>query len=316
MTCSERTQLPWPLHIASAAILLKPVSAFKHRIVLTSNTTHSPTPQAPWPGVYYPLGPPQGLNFIPPLAFNPSPSFQQGFSFQNTFPATFNTSVPSQDPSTSRTLLGNITNAANTGRPARKKRKLQNLPDAEPSRSCRHLDPGPAPDAPSVFGVGPSTSAVDAAATASDSVFHPSLVNIPGINFGSLLEKPTGSGASATDVWTFVCGVHTDAAPPTPLLPLEMTPIRPDKKKFSHLACRCCSLDKWRTWKNVDGQTMAIRDHLKAAHSKVYREIVLTKKLKGFETLAAMTQVAPGEQEEFLLPGFYDWLVKWIAVDD
>ena len=43
---------------------------------------------------------------------------------------------------------------------------------------------------------------------------------------------------------------------------------------------------------------------------------MLLKQLKGWETIGASTKPAPGEREEFSLPGFYERLVKWIAVDD
>ncbi|KAJ6597887.1 hypothetical protein B0H10DRAFT_1959640 [Mycena sp. CBHHK59/15] len=278
-----------------------------------------PTPQAAWPGVYFPPGPPQGPNFMSGQDFNASPSFPQNYSFQHTFPTSFNTAVPSQGHSTSRTPLGNVTNAANvvpaaTQRPKRKRRS-QNQ-DAEPSRSRRRTDSSPAPNAPSVYGVGPSAAAADAGERASESVFHPSLVNIPGVDFGSLLDKRTSSSASATDVWYFVRGVHTDAKPATPLSEIEMTPKRPDRKEFSHVACRFCPLDKWRTWKNVDGQTSVIRDHLKADHYRVWVDVVFHKKLKGWNTIGASRKAAAGEHEEFSLPGFYDRLAKWIAVDD
>ncbi|KAJ7703836.1 hypothetical protein B0H14DRAFT_3903685 [Mycena olivaceomarginata] len=262
-----------------------------------------PTPQAAWPGVYFPPGPPQGPNLMPGQDFNASPSFHQNYSFQHTFPTSFNTAVPSQGPSTSRTPLGNVTNAASaapaaTQRPKRK-RQSQN-PDAEPPRSRRRTESGPVPNAPSVYGVGPSASAADAGERTSESVFHPSLVNIPG---------PLTSG-------TLSGGFIPMLRPPHPLPKLEMTPKRPDTKEFSHVACCFCPLDKWRTWKNVNGQTSVICDHLKADHYRVWVDVVFHKKLKGWETIGASRKAAAGEREEFSLPGFYDRLEKWIAVDD
>jgi hypothetical protein len=85
---------------------------------------------------------------------------------------------------------------------------------------------------------------------------------------------------------------------------------------FSLIYLYCIRLEKWSTWKNVDGQTTAIQNHLKVEHGKVWRELILLKQLKGWETIGASTQTAPGEREEFSIPGFYDRLVKWIAVDD
>ncbi|KAJ7794068.1 hypothetical protein B0H14DRAFT_2622246 [Mycena olivaceomarginata] len=76
--------------------------------------------------------------------------------------------------------------------------------------------------------------------------------------------------------------------------------------------------DQWTTWKNVKGQTTAIHNHLKSqSHEKVWHDIVLLKQLKGWETLGTSNKNSPsGEHEPFSLPGFYNRLVKWIAVDD
>jgi hypothetical protein len=76
--------------------------------------------------------------------------------------------------------------------------------------------------------------------------------------------------------------------------------------------------DEWTTWKNVEGQTTAIRNHLKSqSHEKVWHDMVLLKQLKGWETLGTSNKNSPsGEHEPFSLPGFYNRLVKWIAVDD
>ncbi|KAF7330238.1 putative AC transposase [Mycena venus] len=245
--------------------------------------------------------------FNPAPAFHPAPSFGQQFGFQNTFPATFNTAVP--PPSQPRVPFVDATNTINSAAAtAQQKRKRTN--DIGNRRTRRRVDPR---TEPAVFGVGPSTTFAAAAATASESVSHPGL---PQANLGSLIDKPTTSGAAATDVWFFVRGAHTDVAPNV-LPPLsEMVPIRPDKKEFSHLSCRFCPLEKWTTWKNVEGQTASIRHHLKTTHTKVWKELVFLKKLKGYETLGAANNQDPGEREEFSIPVFYDKLAKWIAVDD
>ncbi|KAJ7834015.1 hypothetical protein B0H13DRAFT_2110220 [Mycena leptocephala] len=75
-------------------------------------------------------------------------------------------------------------------------------------------------------------------------------------------------------------------------------------------------LKNWSAWKNVNGQTKAIRRHLQSEHGKVWKDMVLLKQLKNWETLEASTTQAPDEREEFSLPGLYESLVKWIAVDD
>lgn len=77
-------------------------------------------------------------------------------------------------------------------------------------------------------------------------------------------------------------------------------------------------------WSNTDGQTEKIRKHLQEAHWLIYRELVLSHKLKGWEKIARgeVPEVAGGtgranqEHEAFSLEGFYKRLLKWIAVDD
>jgi len=73
---------------------------------------------------------------------------------------------------------------------------------------------------------------------------------------------------------------------------------------------------------NCDGQTEKIRRHLHEMHWPVYRELVLSHKLKGWEAIA-QGEVPEGvgspqksSQEPFSLEGFYTRLLKWVAVDD
>lgn len=77
--------------------------------------------------------------------------------------------------------------------------------------------------------------------------------------------------------------------------------------------------DDWTSWKNVEGQTDAIRTHLKKAHGKYWREMVLLKQLKGWTKFGTSNNASESpvvEREPFSLEGFYDRLTKWIAVDD
>ncbi|KAJ6615846.1 hypothetical protein B0H10DRAFT_1949585 [Mycena sp. CBHHK59/15] len=248
--------------------------------------------------------------FNSPPAFNTTQSIPQPLSWQHTSPAAFSMAVPPP----SRAPFVDVTNTINSAAPPasrqRKKRKAPTGSESSPSR--RRVDP--APTGPAVFGVGPSTASA-AAAAASDYVSHPSL---PSANLGSLVNKPATSGAAATDVWFFIRGVDTPVAPeklPEPQ-PSDMEETRLDKKVFPYLACRFCPVEKWTTWKNVEGQTASIRHHLETVHGRVWREIVYHRHLKGWETIGTSPTLAPGEREEFSLPVFYEKLAKWIAVDD
>ena len=80
----------------------------------------------------------------------------------------------------------------------------------------------------------------------------------------------------------------------------------------------------WYAWKNINGQTENMRKHLHEAHWPVYRELVITNKLKGWEAVVQgeVPEVAGGcrrseaDREPFSLEGFYSRLLKWVSVDD
>ena len=75
--------------------------------------------------------------------------------------------------------------------------------------------------------------------------------------------------------------------------------------------------DEWQEpWSNKNAQSDLIHKHLTLKHGKLYREIVILKKLKNCKTIH---QFAPREKlpcEPCSLAGFYEQLIKWIAVDD
>ncbi|KAJ7468179.1 hypothetical protein FB451DRAFT_389795 [Mycena latifolia] len=91
-------------------------------------------------------------------------------------------------------------------------------------------------------------------------------------------------------------------------------------KEFTHLACRLCPADSdntWIVWRNTHGQTTTIRKHLQSQHGRYCWEMVVLKQLKGWETVGQAKGSSEGaEREPFSLPGFYERLVRWIAVDD
>ena len=74
----------------------------------------------------------------------------------------------------------------------------------------------------------------------------------------------------------------------------------------------------WHVWKNTEGMTVAIREHLKGYHEKQWRETVVAQRLKGWEELSGMAGPAPTRRhhEPFTVRGFQRRLVKWIVEDD
>jgi len=75
--------------------------------------------------------------------------------------------------------------------------------------------------------------------------------------------------------------------------------------------------DKWQEpWSNKNAQSDLICKHLTSKHGKLYREIIILKKLKNWETIDQSATREKPLREPFSLPGFYEWLIKWIAVND
>jgi hypothetical protein len=85
--------------------------------------------------------------------------------------------------------------------------------------------------------------------------------------------------------------------------------------------CATYSENKWKVWRNVSGQTTAIRNHLKDEHETVWREVVLLEKLKGWKEIGnhpshSSSDPETRRNERFSIEGFYERLLRWIAVDD
>lgn len=80
-------------------------------------------------------------------------------------------------------------------------------------------------------------------------------------------------------------------------------------------------MGKVGVWKNVNGQTEAIRTHLASAHAEDYRNLVISFQLKGHEQ-HARAPAGVGEdgqvktREPFTFAGFHERLVRWIVSDD
>lgn len=73
-----------------------------------------------------------------------------------------------------------------------------------------------------------------------------------------------------------------------------------------------------KVWQNAHGQTSSIRNHLRIHHEALWLDIVVSKELKGWQDVRSGSAQAPNtmEREPFSLVGFYERLLKWIAVDD
>lgn len=79
-----------------------------------------------------------------------------------------------------------------------------------------------------------------------------------------------------------------------------------------------CSDAAWHPYKNVDGITTTIRNHLKVHHRLEYDKIVQTLKLKHASETPGLTVTTPSKSRasKFDLTVWHQLLIKWIVMDD
>ncbi|KAF5353589.1 hypothetical protein D9758_013794 [Tetrapyrgos nigripes] len=141
-------------------------------------------------------------------------------------------------------------------------------------------------------------------------------------HFGSLVRTPknTPNANAATDVWYFIRALKSAKQPDSLPRGVEVNWMtRPPRKEYSRvISSKLINYSAHTPWHNSDGQTKTLRTHLSEKHGQSWREIVLIKQLKGWEALA---NGLPQEDQSkprpsFTLEGFYERLLRWIAVDD
>ncbi|KAJ3844519.1 hypothetical protein F5878DRAFT_655833 [Lentinula raphanica] len=107
--------------------------------------------------------------------------------------------------------------------------------------------------------------------------------------FRSKLKRDSKrSSHVATDVWFNLHPCEKKEKPPTPLQSDNDTIIkkRPHVNDAPFLACRfCIEHGKWHAWKNTNGQTETMRDHMQNEHWAEYCQSVLSERLKGWESI-------------------------------
>ncbi|KAI0058625.1 hypothetical protein BV25DRAFT_1146104 [Artomyces pyxidatus] len=207
------------------------------------------------------------------------------------------------------------------------------LPDAPPSRRQRTSTSSRtgtvsrrAVTVPlqAVPGVGPPSRP----ATTSQRADNLEPTSLPAHLFGTFVRSDSGpetSMAVASDVWYCTYPLKSGDRP-SALPEMELYKSKPPVDKYSHLWCRFCPLDDPTTgppWKNVNGQTAAIRSHLLSKHRELYRKIVVLYQLKGWKDIVQEDAGTLREQrlghkdrEPFSIEGFYERLIRWIVVDD
>lgn len=167
---------------------------------------------------------------------------------------------------------------------------------------------------PTVHGVSLSSNPIP-----SNPALHSAFTLTPGPldNFSSLVETSTSCTTGATDVWYFVQGVNSKTKP------VQSQPLKNNKVSkssqvlknlhFQHVNCASmctmlifflqdsvtildCKDNDWTSWKNVEGQTDTIHNHLKKAHGKYWHEVVLLKQLKGWTTFGTSNKASPAAE--------------------
>ncbi|KAF5319548.1 hypothetical protein D9619_008318 [Psilocybe cf. subviscida] len=248
----------------------------------------------------------QGTEYRPPLINSIS-------SITNNTPSTSYSSPtaipPSTQPSKKRRRTAADTSASST---SKKRAATSTRPD------------GNTENIPPVLGAGPqstphanTTSIPTHSATAQASM----RVNPP-ILFESVIPRNTNvSGADASDVWYFVRGLIAEEKPAVAPIAEPVSRKQPDRKMYNFLLCRLCGFDIWHTWKNSDGQTTTIRQHLLKHHQLSWEDMVIKEQLKNWQTveqgrLDALRKGIKIIKEPFTSDVFYERLVRWVATDD
>ena len=84
---------------------------------------------------------------------------------------------------------------------------------------------------------------------------------------------------------------------------------------LSNITMAC---SEWHAYKNVDGITTTIRNHLKTHHGAKYSKIVCTLKLKHSDEVPRQTLTTPSRSRapRFDLNTWHQLLIEWIVSDD
>ncbi|KAJ6613732.1 hypothetical protein B0H10DRAFT_1951255 [Mycena sp. CBHHK59/15] len=148
---------------------------------------------------------------------------------------------------------------------------------------------------PAVPGVGPTTLPTSTAPSTTSNVQSAIPISQePSGDFSSLLDHSKKSTTEASDVWYFIHGFHGTEQPA--LLPERETLLekRPDRKEFIHVSFDADTT--WTVWKNTHGQTTTIQNHLSTQHTRHWKDMVILRKLKGWENLGH-TKASAGDME-------------------
>jgi hypothetical protein len=75
---------------------------------------------------------------------------------------------------------------------------------------------------------------------------------------------------------------------------------------------------EWFPYKNVDGVTSTLRNHLKSRHNDEFETVVHTLKLKHSNEVPGPTLTTPSRScaPKFDLNTWHQLLIKWIITDD
>ncbi|PPR04216.1 hypothetical protein CVT24_013300 [Panaeolus cyanescens] len=178
---------------------------------------------------------------------------------------------------------------------------------------------------PAAYGVGPSLPAPSVTNDTSQDPSQPPvfscLADEADITHGSILTPdPTRTDHSlASDVWYCTRGLVSNQKPAQMSSDWEKrSRQRPDKEKYKFLGCILCPFDSaWTTWKNTEGQSKTIRNHLHKHHFKIWRELVVMHELKGWDILPE-PEVSTDDEDlpPFSVAEFHKLLVEWISADD
>ncbi|KAF8505585.1 hypothetical protein F5888DRAFT_451121 [Russula emetica] len=306
-----------------------------------------------WPGHPYP-GP--SAMFVNPFATGPSPALHHALHESNEFHDSRNhhSFTNLQHSSFPRTLYNNtntpnptslyyqpsqnVTPSATQSVPSPSNgRKRKNKSGRGGAGRKRQRQPAPIIAAPAsaICSVGPPTAVpTDSNLPDNDSPLSspqtPTIIVQPPVNslsapsastqvsptlYPSLRanREPRERSAAATDVWYF-CRSSDSELRPTDLPSPDQEPTLTRKPCTPFVSCKLCK--EWQVYKNTDGITTTMRNHLKRRHSEEYERVVSLLKLKHSNDVDHPMPAASSPDGPFNLDEWIRLMIRWIVTDD
>ena len=205
----------------------------------------------------------------------------------------------------------------------RKRQRIPAVPTTEPPSLICGVGPPTAPENVSP----PATPVRSLGGTGASSRSISASFHLP-----THKRRPAEQSSSATDVWYFCRPQNSPTKPVEQLTPDQDQPPLTRRPRSKYVICKLCTYvvlfasrdrpdilcSEWYPYKNVDGVTTTIRNHLRGRHKDEFEAVVHTLKLKHSNEVPGLTLTTPSRSRapKFDLNTWHQLLIKWIVTDD